>query len=382
MRANRRDSWVAIVTYFLNLFSPETYEAFSRSRRDTTGFRERQKSAAIRVKPGDRFICYMTKLSVWVGILEVTSAFFEDDAPIFYESDDPFIVRFHVEPQVWLGKKFAIPIREDSVWNKLSFTKEHDKSGSRWTGKLRASLSPLDAEDACFLEELLFQQEKMLTAYPFDEDDFRKLLRQRVRRADRSVTVTVPTDEDSDGTEIDGVGAGTRQSFQMQAILAEIGSEMGMKVWIPRSDTGRVSVLMSKGSEALVDRLPLNYDDTTLKTIEHIDVIWLKGRSIVRAFEVEHTTSIYSGLLRMADLLALQPNMDIKLNIVAPLERREKALNEMQRPVFSLLDRGPLSENCGFISYENLQELATQQHLKHFNDSVIDEYSEYAGDAD
>jgi hypothetical protein len=27
---------------------------------------------------------------------------------------------------------------------------------------------------------------------------------------------------------------------------------------------------------------------------------------------VEHTTSIYSGILRMADLLALQPNMDIR----------------------------------------------------------------------
>ena len=28
--------------------------------------------------------------------------------------------------------------------------------------------------------------------------------------------------------------------------------------------------------------------------------------------------AIYSGLLRMADLLALQPNMNIRLHIVAP----------------------------------------------------------------
>jgi hypothetical protein len=42
-----------------------------------------------------------------------------------------------------------------------------------------------------------------------------------------------------------------------------------------------------------------------------------EGCSIVRAFEVEHTTSVYSGILRMADLLALQPNMDIKLQFVA-----------------------------------------------------------------
>ena len=41
-----------------------------------------------------------------------------------------------------------------------------------------------------------------------------------------------------------------------------------------------------------------------------------------RAFEVEHTTAIYSGLLRMADLLALQLNMQIRLHLVAPEERR------------------------------------------------------------
>ena len=40
----------------------------------------------------------------------------------------------------------------------------------------------------------------------------------------------------------------------------------------------------------------------------------------------------------MADLLALQPNMDIHLHIVAPDEKRDKVLKEIKRPVFSLLD--------------------------------------------
>ena len=65
----------------------------------------------------------------------------------------------------------------------------------------------------------------------------------------------------------------------------------------------------------MLESLPLNYDDTTLKTVENIDVLWVRRRSIVRAFEVEHTTSIYSGILRMADLMALQPNLDIKAHI-------------------------------------------------------------------
>ena len=128
----------------------------------------------------------------------------------------------------------------------------------------------------------------------------------------------------------------------------------------------------------MLERLPLNYDDTTLKTIEQIDVLWLRGRSIVRAFEVEHTTSIYSGILRMADLLALQPNMDIKLHIVAPAEKRDKVFQEIRRPVFSLLDRGPLSESCTYLSYDSLRDLSEEKHLGHLSDTVLDEYAEEA----
>src|SRR5215207_366826 len=127
--------------------------------------------------------------------------------------------------------------------------------------------------------------------------------------------------------------------------------------------------------------LPLNYDALTIKTIEQIDVLWLKGRSIVRAFEVEHTTSIYSGILRMADLLALQPNMDIRLHIVAPSERRGKVFEEIQRPVFSLLEKGPLAESCSYLSYESVRKLSKEQHLKHLSDSVLEDYAEYAEEA-
>jgi hypothetical protein len=98
----------------------------------------------------------------------------------------------------------------------------------------------------------------------------------------------------------------------------------------------------------------------------------------VRAFEVEHTTSIYSGILRMADLLALQPNMDIKLHIVAPESRRDRVFQELQRPVFSLLEKGPLSESCTYLSYDSVRELSHEKHLTHLSDSVLDEYAEEA----
>ena len=140
---------------------------------------------------------------------------------------------------------------------------------------------------------------------------------------------------------------------------------MGFRIWIPRNDRGRILELVSEvPANVFLEDLPLNYDNATLDTIAQIDVLWLKGRSIARAFEVEHTTAVYSGLLRMADLLALQPNMDIKLHIVASDERRDKVFQEIRRPVFSLLNRGPLSDRCTFISYvsvESIRDLAVEQ---------------------
>lgn len=79
------------------------------------------------------------------------------------------------------------------------------------------------------------------------------------------------------------------------------------------------------------NKLPAQFDEATNRTIELIDVLWLDGNTIVAAFEVEHTTSIYSGLLRMADLVAMQPNLNHRLFTVAPDERREKVLGWCSR---------------------------------------------------
>lgn len=367
-----------MVNYYLNLFSPETYEAFSKSDRSVSGFRIRQRKAANRIHPGDRFVCYMTKLSRWVGVLEVTDGPYEDDTPIFYEEGDPFVVRFKVKPVAWLSKEKTVPIYEDRVWNRLSFTKGHEKGTSTWTGKIRASLGLLDNEDGRFLEELLLEQARNGELFEVDPQEYRKHLTHRVRRADGVVSVSVPDTEEEGAPPAESAESEIRESIQIQALIATIGSKMGMKVWVPRSDRNRVIGAIDGDDVPLLDDLPLNYDETTIRTIEQIDVLWLKGRSIQRAFEVEHTTSIYSGILRMADLLALQPNMDIKLHIVAPSSRRDKVFTEIRRPVFSLLDRGPLADSCTYVSYEGLRELSGEKLLAHLSDSVLDELAEEA----
>lgn len=364
------------MAYYLNLFSPETFEVFTNSNRDISGFRVRQENAASRIKVGDKFICYMTKLSRWVGVLEVAGNYFKDDTPFFYSTNDPFVIRFKVKPLVWLSKEKAIPIRDDRVWNRLSFTKGVEKNASQWTGKLRSSLNQLSQSDGQFLEQFISAQINGGETFEIDEQEYSKLIRHKVRRPDREVTVSVPQDTE---VEVETTPRSeVRESIKIQALLANIGAQMGLKIWIPRNDRTAVLTEWKTEHRPLQEILPLNYDETTLKTIEQIDVLWLRGRAIVRAFEVEHTTSIYSGILRMADLLALQPNMNIKLHIVAPYARRDKVFQEIQRPVFSLLEEGPLSERCTFLSYDSVEELAKLKHLTHLSDSVLDEYTEEA----
>jgi hypothetical protein len=133
---------------------------------------------------------------------------------------------------------------------------------------------------------------------------------------------------------------------------------MGLDIWVAKNDRSKVwnGQVLGRMSRML-EELPTQFNEATNRTIELIDVLWLRGNSIVAAFEVESTTSVYSGLLRMSDLLALQPNIDIRLYLVAPDERRDKVEQEILRPTFSLRDK-PLREICGFLSFTNLVQKA------------------------
>ena len=116
-----------------------------------------------------------------------------------------------------------------------------------------------------------------------------------------------------------------RAHTEIQWLLLTLGSGMGLDVWVARNDRGgSFDGRRFADLPRLLDRLPRQFDDVTHRTIELIDVLWLRGTAIVAAFEIESTTAIYSGLLRMADLLAMQPNVDIPLYLVAPDERRRR----------------------------------------------------------
>jgi hypothetical protein len=173
----------------------------------------------------------------------------------------------------------------------------------------------------------------------------------------------------------------TNEHTEIQYFLLRLGNDMGFDIWAARNDKNK-----KYNGESFSDiprvrtELPLQFDSQTNKTIEHIDVLWLKGNSIMAAFEIESTTSIYSGLLRMADLITMQPNLNIPLYLVAPYSRRDKVMAEINRPTFSKMEP-PLSEMCRFISFSKLKEELPKikSIIKYIKPEYLAEISESCG---
>jgi hypothetical protein len=138
----------------------------------------------------------------------------------------------------------------------------------------------------------------------------------------------------------------------VQWVLAKVGKQLGCRVWIAANDWRREWGGEALGSLSVSALPPLGLSPDSQRLVSLIDVVWLTGvNQVAAAFEVEHTTSVYSGLLRMADLAALSPNLNFPIYVVAPASRLPKVRRELERPTFRALE---LDRRCRFFSSEAL----------------------------
>jgi len=160
--------------------------------------------------------------------------------------------------------------------------------------------------------------------------------------------------------EREGAPNADRAHVKVQGGLIELGRAEGCSVWVPPNDRN-LSYRGASFASATLERLPnFGFDENTRRIVQNIDVLWLTRNVIHRAFEVESTTSIYSGLLRLNDLALAQPNNQIRLFVVAATTRREKVFNQLIRPSFRAL-----ADQCEFLSFETVEDaLDRVQSLK------------------
>jgi len=356
--------------YWLDLFTGVTWDEFKAAGANVSGFRESRWNTVQKIKIGDYLLCYLTGVSRFIGILEVTGEAFRDNKEIW--KDDDFPCRLKVKPIVELTPITGVPVLD--LRDKLSFF-QNLTSAHAWTGHFRSSPTKWTTADGEAIVQALFQAKENPIKRPIDE---RKLeYRPKAVKA-KMGTVTVPEADEEELSEREPEGKKPREHTEIQWHLLKLGSEMGFDVWVARNDKNRIF----EGKKfadipKLKNELPLQFDDATNRTIELIDVLWLKGNAIIAAFEVESTTSIYSGLLRMADLVTMQPNLNIPLYLVASDDRREKVITEVNRPTFSRLSP-PLSEICRFIAFSTLKEqIKSISHMLRFiKPEFLEEISE------
>lgn len=82
-------------------------------------------------------------------------------------------------------------------------------------------------------------------------------------------------------------------------------------------------------------------------------MIWVKpGSSEPRAlFEVEHSTLIYSGLLRFNDIHLVAPTLRPQFTVVAEDSRRSVFVRQLNRPTFQ---QSGLVGLCTFLDYTSI----------------------------
>jgi len=309
-----------------------------------------------RVQPGDVLLCYLTGVMRWVGAIEVVGP--SDDRTRIW-ADVEFPERLSVKPLVILDAEQGVPM--DALIGQVEFF-ESDADRGKYKGFVRRSPNLFrTAQDGELILSLLREAEANPVHRPVDAAKLaRKPLFKAEKRKGRNAVealVSVPETDESHAVpgEYEEAKAPTAHT-EIQHRLLRLGNEIGLDVWVAKNDRSRTCRGEMLGSvPGMVDEMPAQFNEATNRTIELIDVLWLKGNSIVAAFEIECTTAIYSGLLRMSDLLALQPNLNIDLFIVAPDERKEKVEQEILRPTFGLREP-PLADVCGFLSIQELTD--------------------------
>lgn len=139
---------------------------------------------------------------------------------------------------------------------------------------------------------------------------------------------------------------------QIQTLLGAIGAAKNFDIWVPLND--RLGLDWSLTSQfRLLDQMPPGFE-AVQSVAQEIDVIWVRRGSpgLAAVYEVEHSTPIYSGLLRLNDVRLTNPKID-RLTVVSNEPRRAAFARQLDRPTFHA---SSLSSVCTFLEYSEVYD--------------------------
>jgi hypothetical protein len=360
------------VNYFTNVYTVETWAAAGERGYEISGHPPATptrggyfESTFDAVQVGDILVCYVkAPAQRWVGALRIESKWFLDVEDAIWGHDEEgrarYPTRFKTSPVIVLPVEEGLPVQE--TIGALRCMQE-----GKWGGIFRRSLTRIPPEDGEKLLEMLVEPRE---ASPV------RMPRRRPRKV-------VPTGEGEvappEAEEVEeAVEAPATRHTELVWKLIKLGKALGCEVWVASDERGKSFEEEAFADLVLPEFPAVGLDPESRDLVRSIDVLWIRGRAVTAAFEVETSTSIYSGLLRMSDLVALQPNTRIDLFIVAPEQRAPKVHREILRPTFESFEP-PLRTRCRYLSATQLNaaiERTRPPLNRHVQPTVVRDFAE------
>lgn len=162
----------------------------------------------------------------------------------------------------------------------------------------------------------------------------------------------------------------------MQYHLLKIGASLGYDVISAANDRSR-SWNDNSFSFISLKKFP-ELSTETLSSIKLIDVLWFeKGTNkVIAAFEVEKSTSIYSGILRLNDL-SYTIGGKVTLYLVIPDNRKKDTILQLSRPaikssniLIKYICFSELRQHCDALckfgdNHQIMEKIARAGYLQH-----------------
>ena len=150
--------------------------------------------------------------------------------------------------------------------------------------------------------------------------------------------------------------------YDLQAKLVLVGSYLNYRTFIPAPDKNKQTVFGVLGDLCTEKEIPEgSIPGLSLNTIKFVDVIWFDEEGYpTHAFEVEHTTDITKGLLRLYQVHKLR----IKMFIISEEENKRRFQREVAKSPFA-----QIKNEFVFKNYDELDEFF--QSVKHFSQMQV-----------
>jgi hypothetical protein len=344
------------VAYWTDIFTLETWAQAQARGFAVSGFPAPTKTKGgysnrmfERVEPGDILLCYCKGPAMrWVGALRVTGEVFRSDEPIWgldERGDARYPWRFPVEPVVTLEPTKGVSGAEAAA--KLPFLSKY----KRWGTYLQRSLNGVPALDGERLVKMLHEPRAPV---PIEIPKRRKARPEPAEHAPEPGPLeaqALPLQLTAVEQAEEEAPAESRVHTEIQAKLRDIGRFEGFDVWV--ADRGIEWEGQPLGTGCLID-LPIVAADRTRQVMKKIDVIWFRTGTghPVRFFEIEHTTSVYSGLLRFNDVM-----IDLPIREAFIVGDGEKTKRKFEREIARrTFEHSRLIDVTRFLLYEQIRQ--------------------------